>query len=162
MLAAGADPDLVREGDNWTATITLREGMTWSDGEAVTADDFVFSVNTNTDLGLAGTWLGLINTRMYTDLFRFPMLLYRPSTSAMVIAIGVSLAAALLGSVGAVGRAAGLPPAQAMNPPAPAVFRRMRWSDTRAARWLDQGSRIIVRNIVRSPARSLLTMAGAK
>ena len=36
-----------------------------------------------------GTWLGLINTRMYTDLFRFPMLLYRPSTSAMTIAIGV-------------------------------------------------------------------------
>ena len=108
----------------------------------------------------AGTWLGLINTRMYTDLFRFPMLLYRPSTSAMTIAIGVSLAAALIGSAGAVGRAAGLPPAQAMNPPAPAVFRRMRWADTRAARWLDQGSRIIVRNIVRSPARSLLTMAG--
>jgi putative ABC transport system permease protein len=108
----------------------------------------------------AGTWLGFINTRMYTDLFRFPMLLYRPSTSAMAIAIGVSLAAALIGSAGAVARAAGLPPAQAMNPPAPAVFRRMRWSDTRVARWLDQGSRIIVRNIVRSPARSLLTMAG--
>ena len=108
----------------------------------------------------AGTWLGLINTRMYTDLFRFPMLLYRPSTSAMTIAIGVSLAAALLGSAGAVSRAAALPPAQAMNPPAPAVFRRVRWSDTRVARWLDQGSRIIVRNIIRSPARSLLTMAG--
>jgi putative ABC transport system permease protein len=112
-------------------------------------------------LGIAaGTWLGLINTRMYTDLFRFPMLLYRPSTSAMAIAIGVSLAAALIGSAGAVGRAAALPPAQAMNPPAPAVFRRMRLSDTRVARWLDQGSRIIVRNIMRSPARSLLTMAG--
>ena len=112
-------------------------------------------------IGIAGgTWLGLINTRMYTELFRFPMLLYRPSTSAMAIAIGVSLAAALLGSAGAVGRAAGLPPAQAMNPPAPAVFRRMRLSDTRAARWLDQGSRIIMRNILRAPARSLLTMAG--
>ena len=57
-------------------------------------------------------------------------------------------------------QAAGLPPAQAMNPPAPAVFRRMRLWDTRAARWLDQGSRIIVRNILRSPTRSLLTMAG--
>jgi putative ABC transport system permease protein len=108
----------------------------------------------------AGTWLGLINTRMYTELFRFPLLLYRPSTSAMAIAIGVSLAAALLGSAGAVGSAAKLPPAQAMNPPAPAVFRRMRLWDTRAARWLDQGSRIIVRNILRSPRRSLLTVAG--
>ena len=108
----------------------------------------------------AGTWLGLINTRMYTELFRFPLLLYRPSMSAMAIAIGVSLAAALLGSAGAVSRAAKLPPAQAMNPPAPAMFRRMRLWDTRAAGWLDQGSRIIVRNILRSPTRSLLTMTG--
>ncbi|MDH5344228.1 MAG: ABC transporter permease [Gammaproteobacteria bacterium] len=112
-------------------------------------------------IGIAvGTWLGLVNTRMYTELFRFPLLLYRPSTSAMAIAIGVSLAAALLGSAGAVGKAAKLPPAQAMIPPAPAVFRRMRIWDTRAARWLDQGSRIIVRNILRAPMRSLLTMMG--
>jgi putative ABC transport system permease protein len=112
-------------------------------------------------IGIAlGTWLGLINTRMYTELFRFPMLLYRPSTSAMAIAIGVSLVAALLGSAAAVGRAAKLPPAQAMNPPAPTMFRRMRLWDTRAANWLDQGSRIILRNILRSPTRSLLTMTG--
>ncbi len=108
----------------------------------------------------AGTWLGRINTEMYTDFFRFPMLLYRPSTSAMAIAIGVSLVAALAGATGAVRRAASLPPAQAMNPPAPAVFRRMRLWDMRVARWLDQGSRIVVRNILRSPMRSLLTMAG--
>ena len=108
----------------------------------------------------AGTWLGRINTEMYADLFRFPLLLYRPSTSAMVIAVSASLASALLGAAGAVRKAASLPPAQAMNPPAPTVFRRMRLWDTRAARWLDQGSRIIVRNILRSPARSLLTIAG--
>ena len=112
-------------------------------------------------IGIAvGTWLGLINTRMYTNLFRFPMLLYRPSTSAMAIAISVSLVAALSGAAGAVSQAAALPPAQAMNPPAPTVFRRMRLWDTRAARWLDQGSRIIVRNILRSPLRSMLTMSG--
>jgi len=109
---------------------------------------------------VAGTWLGRMNTQMYADLFRFPILLYRPSTSAIVIAVSVSLASALLGSVGAVRRAARLPPAQAMNPPAPAVFRRMRLWDTRVARWLDQGSRIIVRNILRSPARSTMTMLG--
>jgi putative ABC transport system permease protein len=108
----------------------------------------------------AGSWLGRINTEMYADLFRFPLLLYRPSTSAMAIAIAVSLVSALLGAAGAVRRAASLPPAQAMTPPAPAVFYRMRLSDTRAARWLDQGSRIIVRNIMRSPMRSLLTMLG--
>ena len=106
---------------------------------------------------LAGTWLGRMNTEMYTDLFRFPMLLYRPSATAIVIAVGISLAAALLGSAGAVRRAAQLPPAQAMSPPAPTVFRRMRFWDTRAARWLDQASRIIIRNILRSPTRSTHT-----
>ncbi len=108
----------------------------------------------------AGTWLGRMNTEMYTNLFRFPLLLYRPSTSAIAIAVSVSLASALLGSAGAVRRAVRLPPAQAMNPPAPTVFRRMRLWDTRAARWLDQGSRIILRNILRSPTRSILTMLG--
>ena len=78
----------------------------------------------------------------------------------MAIAISVSLASALLGAAGAVRRAARLPPAQAMNPPAPAAFHRMRLWDTRGARWLDQGTRIIVRNILRSPARSALTMLG--
>ena len=109
---------------------------------------------------VAGTWLGRMNTQMYADLFRFPLLLYRPSTSAMTIAISVSLVSALLGSAGAVRRAARLPPAQAMQPPAPPAFRRMRLWDTRAARWLDQGTRIILRNILRSPMRSSLTMFG--
>ncbi|MGB5695640.1 MAG: FtsX-like permease family protein [Polyangiales bacterium] len=109
---------------------------------------------------VAGTGLGRMNTQMYTDLFRFPILLYRPSSSAIVIAVSVSLGAALLGSIGAVQRAARLPPAQAMNPPTPAAFRRIRLSDTHAARWLDQGSRIIVRNILRSPMRSAMTILG--
>ncbi len=108
----------------------------------------------------AGTWLGRYNTQMYTDFFRFPILLYRPSTSAMTIAVGVSLASALLGSAGAVRKAASLPPAQAMNPPAPTVFRRMRLWNTRAGRWLDQGTRITLRNVIRAPLRSALTMAG--
>ncbi|MDH4056179.1 MAG: ABC transporter permease [Gammaproteobacteria bacterium] len=109
---------------------------------------------------VAGTWLGRMNTQMYADLFRFPILLYRPSTTAIAIAVAVSLVSALLGSVAAVRRAARLPPAQAMSPPAPAVFRRMRLWDTGAARWLDQGSRIIVRNILRSPTRSTMTILG--
>jgi putative ABC transport system permease protein len=37
----------------------------------------------------------------------------------------------------------------------------MRIANARAARWLDQATRIILRNILRSPVRSVLTMAGA-
>ncbi len=109
---------------------------------------------------IAGTYLGRMNTEMYTNLYRFPLLLYRPSTQAMAIAVGVSMGSALLGAFGAVRQAAGLPPAQAMQPPSPKSFRRMRLWDTRAARWLDQASRIIVRNILRTPFRSFLTVFG--
>jgi len=112
-------------------------------------------------LGIAaGTWLGRINTEMYADVFRFPLLVYQPSARAAAIAIAVSLVAALGGAAGAVARAAGLPPAQAMQPPAPPAFRRARIWDSRAAQWLEQASRIILRNIVRAPGRSLMTMGG--
>jgi putative ABC transport system permease protein len=109
----------------------------------------------------AGTWLGRVNTQMYAEVFRFPLLLYRPSVSAAAIAVTVSLVSALAGAAGSVRRAARLPPAQAMQPPSPPVFRRMRIANARAARWLDQATRIILRNILRSPVRSVLTMAGA-
>lgn len=109
---------------------------------------------------VAGTWLGRVNTQMYADLFRFPLLLYRPSPTAAIIAIGVSLIAALGGGAGAVRRAAVLPPAQAMQPPAPPVFQRTWFSKTGFARWLDQPSRIIIRHVGRWPGRSALTSAG--
>jgi peptide/nickel transport system substrate-binding protein len=55
-LAAGAPEAAVQEGDVWTVTQTLRQGMMWSDGEPVTANDFVFTWNTGVDLGLGGNW----------------------------------------------------------------------------------------------------------
>ncbi len=108
----------------------------------------------------AGAWLGRFNTQMYAEFYSFPFLLFRPSLTPFAIAAMVSLAAALLGTVGAVRQAAGLPPAEAMRPPAPPVYRRSRLSDTRLARWLDQPTRIILRQVMRWPLRSGLTSAG--
>jgi putative ABC transport system permease protein len=108
----------------------------------------------------AGIWLGRMNTQMYADVFRFPLLLYRPSPSGAAIAFGVSLFAALAGAAGSVHRAAILPPAQAMQPPAPPAFRRTWFAKTGFAQWLDQPSRIILRNITRWPGRAALTSAG--
>ncbi len=51
VLAAEAPPDLVREGDRWTATIALRTGFLWSDGVEVTADDLVFTFELGLELG---------------------------------------------------------------------------------------------------------------
>jgi putative ABC transport system permease protein len=109
---------------------------------------------------LLGAWFGRMNTELYAAVFRFPMLLYRPSTNAFLIAGLLSLAAALLGAMGSVRRAARLPPAQAMIPPSPPAFQRSWLAETRLGRWLDQPSRIILRNIARGPLRSLFTVGG--
>jgi peptide/nickel transport system substrate-binding protein len=59
-----ADGDLqpaVQEGDVWVGEITLREGLLWSDGEPLTAEDVAFTWQTVVDTALQGGWLD------YTD-----------------------------------------------------------------------------------------------
>ena len=46
-------------GDNWVITVPLREGLVWSDGEPVTANDWVFTFNTVKELGLGGNFLDI-------------------------------------------------------------------------------------------------------
>jgi peptide/nickel transport system substrate-binding protein len=55
-LAAGELEPVVQDGDNWVGTITLQEGLTWSDGEPITAQDYVFTYNTARDFGLTANW----------------------------------------------------------------------------------------------------------
>ena len=108
----------------------------------------------------AGYWLGLYNTTMYADFYRFPFLLYRPGPAPFAIAAGASLVAALLGTISAVRGAASLPPAEAMRPPAPPLFRRSRLSGLRLGQALDQSTRIVLRQAARWPLRSFVTSAG--
>ena len=58
VLAAEAPPPpAVEDGDGWSATIPLREGYAWSDGEAVTTEDFVFTFDVVREFGLSANWL---------------------------------------------------------------------------------------------------------
>ena len=109
---------------------------------------------------IVGTWFGRINTELYAQVFRFPLLLYRTSFDAFVIAGGASILVALAGAFATIRRAMRLPPAQAMQTPLPPVFRRSRLAGTRLGRWLDQPTRIILRNIGRWPGRSASTCLG--
>jgi ABC-type transport system substrate-binding protein len=60
-LAVDAVPPVgAADGDNWVISVPLREGPTWSDGEAIDANDVAFTFNTVKDLGLGGNWLGSI------------------------------------------------------------------------------------------------------
>ena len=107
-----------------------------------------------------GAYLGRVNTQLYAETFRFPLLIYRPSTTAFLVAGAVSLVATLLGALGAVRRAVQLPPAEAMRPPAPPVYRHGGLGATRLGRWLDQPTRIVLRQIGRWPLRAGLTSIG--
>ena len=57
VLAADAPPAAVEDGDGWSATIPLRQGMQWSDGEAVDANDFVFTFDVVREFELGSNWL---------------------------------------------------------------------------------------------------------
>lgn len=108
-----------------------------------------------------GAILGRMNTQMYAELlFRFPLLIYRPSAIAFVIGSAVSILAAVMGALGAVHKAVRLPPAEAMTPPAPAVYHKGILSDTALSRWFDQPTRIALRQLGRWPLRSLFTGIG--
>jgi putative ABC transport system permease protein len=109
---------------------------------------------------IVGYWLGLYDTRLYAEFYHFPFLLFRPGPRPFAIAAVVSLGAALIGALGAVRTAAALPPAEAMRPPAPPLFRRTALSRLGFVRHLDQPTRILLRQIVRWPGRSFLTAAG--
>ncbi len=108
----------------------------------------------------AGSWLGRVNTELYAEFYRFPLLIFRPDPGVFAIGALVSLIAALTGSLGAVRGAARLPPAEAMLPPAPPLYRKTRISGSRLVLWLDQPTRIILRQIVRAPLRALFTSIG--
>jgi putative ABC transport system permease protein len=56
--------------------------------------------------------------------------------------------------------AAALPPAQAMLPPAPPMFRRTALGELGLVRRLDQPTRILLRQVARWPVRSFITTAG--
>ncbi len=108
----------------------------------------------------AGYGFGKTSTEVYADFFRFPFLLYQPGPRVFLIAALASVAAALAGTLGAVRKAVRLPPAEAMRPPAPPLFRRSRLSRLPLTRWLDQPTRILLRQIGRWPGRSFITSFG--
>ncbi len=109
---------------------------------------------------LVGAWLGHWNTELYAKFYRFPFLYYRPGPTGFAIAGSVSLLAALAGSLVSVQRATRLPPAEAMLPPAPPIYRRSWASGTVFSRFLDEPTRMIFRRIFRWPLRAFLASLG--
>lgn len=109
---------------------------------------------------IAGYWLGWYETKLYGEFYHFPFLLYRPAPTAFVIAAMIGFGAALLGAMRTVQAAASLPPAEAMRPPAPPMFRQLGIARSAFAPRLEQLTRIIIRQVWRWPMRTLTTCGG--
>ncbi|HZW08588.1 MAG TPA: ABC transporter permease [Phycisphaerales bacterium] len=112
-------------------------------------------------LGLVvGARLGAILTEMYARFYRFPAFDFQLSRPGLIVALGVAFGAAVLGTMGAVRRAASLPPAQAMRPEAPPDYRRTLTERLRLDRLLGPAGRMVLRHLERQPLRALFSCAG--
>ncbi len=49
----------------WTTEVMLKEGVMWSDGNEVTAEDFAFTAQTAADLQLAGNWPSIVDPEFF-------------------------------------------------------------------------------------------------
>jgi len=107
----------------------------------------------------AGTWLGVQVTDMYIHFFRFPFLNFVLSPEVFGTGALVAIATALAGVAVPALRAARLPPAVAMRPPAPARYRPTVIERIGLAGLFSGTTRMILRHIVRWPLRSGLTVA---
>ncbi len=107
-----------------------------------------------------GIWFGAGLTDLYGQFFRFPDLRYEISWTLVAIAAGISVAAAGMGALGAVRKAIRLPPAEAMRPEAPITFRPGPLERIGLGKWLPSSGRMIIRNVERQPARSLMAAVG--
>ncbi|RJP16592.1 MAG: FtsX-like permease family protein [Candidatus Abyssobacteria bacterium SURF_5] len=107
-----------------------------------------------------GMRLGKGLSNMYMDYYRFPFIDYGLDASTAFEGALISIAAAMAGALFAVRKAAILPPAVAMRPAPPAVYRVSLVERAGLGRLLSPQARMITRNIERTPVKSMLTVIG--
>ena len=112
-------------------------------------------------LGLSlGAWMGSGMTAMYTEFFHFPILKYHFSVEVMIFAVLSCVIAALLGTLVSIRSAVKLPPADAMRPESPAVFKPTFLEQMGLHKHLSFLSRMVLRQLERRPLRALLSSLG--
>ncbi|MBI3186477.1 MAG: FtsX-like permease family protein [Gammaproteobacteria bacterium] len=107
-----------------------------------------------------GIWMGKSLSNIYMDFYSFPFLIYVLRPEVILAAALISIGVAVLGTMFSVRKAAGLPPAQAMRPEQPAMYRATLVERLGLQRWFSQPTRMILRHIERRPLKSFLTMLG--
>lgn len=107
-----------------------------------------------------GAWLGTGLSEIYTEFYRFPFLYYVLKPVVVLYATLISFALALFGTLRAIRHAALLPPAQAMQPEPPPLYRQTLIERYGLQRFLSQPTRMIMRQLERKPVKSMLSVIG--
>ncbi len=106
---------------------------------------------------LAGIAAGRALIEVYLEFFKFPFLVFQLDPGAFVVGFSVSVLTASTGGLIVLRGVFALPPATAMNAPAPPDYSRTGRIGQSLNRHLDQPSRMVLRRLTRQPGR----MAGA-
>ncbi|MGY6537038.1 MAG: ABC transporter permease [Pararhodobacter sp.] len=107
-----------------------------------------------------GWWIAEAMIGLYGDFFRFPFIIRDFGAGALVISAVLGLATVALGGLRAVWASLQLPPAEAMQPPAPPQYARGRLDRALTLIRLRQTTMMIFRSIIRWPGRAAITLFG--
>lgn len=107
-----------------------------------------------------GIWLGQGLSNIYMDFYSLPFMLYTLKPQVLLAAAFISIAVSVLGTLYAVRGAIKLPPAQAMRPEPPAMYRATLLERLGLQGLFSQPTRMILRHIERRPIKTLLTTLG--
>lgn len=108
----------------------------------------------------AGTWFSRGLAILYANFFNFPYLIFSVTAPVYIIASTLGFGSAALGAINGALRVARLPPAVAMQPPAPPSYSHSFVDRLFALMRLSQPTMMIFRNLMRWPLRAGLTTLG--
>lgn len=105
-----------------------------------------------------GAWLGRNLMNIYADFYNFAELVYYFRIEDVALSVILSLSAALFGALGAVRSAVLLPPAEAMRPDSPVIYKPGLFDREPLRHKMPVPVRIIVRNLERHQWKSALSV----
>jgi putative ABC transport system permease protein len=107
-----------------------------------------------------GVYMGGAIAELYLDYFDFPFLEYSLDWTVVLTAVVLTGGASLGGALLSVKHALKMPPAEAMRPATPAVYKPTTIERIGIQHLFDQPTRIILRNLERKWIKSALTVVG--
>ncbi len=107
-----------------------------------------------------GIWLGKGLSNIYMVFYSLPFMLYTLKPQVILAAAFISMGVSVIGTLYAVRGAIKLPPAQAMRPEPPAVYRATLLERLGLQSRFSQPTRMILRHVERRPFKTMLTTLG--